>query len=165
MKKLLLITTCIVIFVACESKDSNSEKNVGLVERYVDAVQNLDYDLMDTFLSDDYMGYGPSTNDSINKDDAVSQWKENVDKLYEKIEYKKSRSIAVTVKEGVNMGEWVSNWAQLEIAYKNDDQSVTIWANSIYKIDNGKISRSFTFYNEADVMEQLGYIFINPDNL
>ena len=165
MKKLLLITACIAVFVACESKDQNSEKNVDLVEGYVDAVQKLDYDLMDTFLSDDYMGYGPSANDSINKVDAVSQWKVNVDKLYEKIEYKKSKSIAVSVQDGINKGEWVSNWAQLEISYKNNDQAITIWANTIYKIENEKISRSYTFYNEADAMEQLGYVFINPDNL
>ena len=29
-------------------------------------------------------------------------------------------------------------------------------------VANGKIVKSYTFYNEADALEQLGYIFINP---
>ena len=30
---------------------------------------------------------------------------------------------------------------------------------------NGKIIKSLTFYNEADALEQLGYVFINPEDL
>ena len=166
MKKLLLMGAFVVyLFSSCGSSDQNSAANIALVEGYVNAVQKLDYDLMDTFLADDYMGYGPSVADSINKADAVAQWQEHVDKLYKKIEYKESRCIAVTVPDGENQGEWVSNWAELEITFKENENPVTIMANTVYKIDNGKISKSFTFYNEADALEQLGYIFFNPDNL
>jgi hypothetical protein len=49
--------------------------------------------------------------------------------------------------------------------YKKDQKEVTVWTNTVYKIENNKITKSFTFYNEADVLEQLGYVFINPDNL
>ena len=140
-------------------------KTLLCVDGYVNAVQQLNHDLMDEFLSDDYMGYGPSVMDSINKADAVVQWRSNVDMIYEKIEYKQSRSIAVTVPDGKNSGEWVSNWANLLITFKGNGEQVTIMANTIYKIEEDKISRSYTFYNEADALEQLGYIFINADNL
>jgi hypothetical protein len=120
---------------------------------------------MDGFLSEDYMGFGPSHNDSIAKTEAVETWKENVNKLYEKIDYKKSRSIAVTIPDGENAGEWVSNWAALDVTFKDGGETVTIMTNTIYMIENGKIRKSFTFYNEADALEQLGYIFINPDKL
>jgi hypothetical protein len=38
-------------------------------------------------------------------------------------------------------------------------------ANTIYQIKDNKIVKSYTFYNEADVLEQLGYVFINPNDL
>lgn len=166
MKNLLLLFSLIIFLcTSCSSGNENADKNIAIVDGYVNAVQQLDYGLMEIFLSDDYIGYGPSANDSINKADAASAWKKNVEELYQKIEYKKSRSLAVTVEEGENRGEWVSNWAQLEITYKDGGERVTIWANTVYKIEEDQISKSYTFYNEADVLEQLGYVFINPDNL
>ena len=48
----------------------------------------------------------------------------------------------------------------MKINYKEDMGSVTVWANSNYKVEDGKIVKSYTFYNEADVLEQLGYVFI-----
>ena len=166
MKNLLLLSTFLILFVtACSDGNENAIKNVAIVDGYVNAVQQLDYKLMDNFLSDEYIGYGPSANDSINKSNASSAWKKNVEELYEKIEYKKTRSIAVSVPEGENQGDWVSNWAQLEITYKDSGEKVVVWANTVYKIEEDRISKSYTFYNEADVLEQLGYVFINPDNL
>ena len=165
MKKLLLLTGVFSLLIACQQGTQNADKNIAIVDGYVSAVQALDYETMDTFLADDYIGFGPSVADSVNKANAVSQWKGNVELVYEKIEYQQSRSIAVTVPDGDNEGEWVANWARLEIKFKDSEEQVTILANTVYKIEGDKISRSYTFYNEADALEQLGYIFINPDYL
>jgi hypothetical protein len=71
----------------------------------------------------------------------------------------------VSFEDGPNKGDWVSNWAELEITYKHEDDKVVIWANTIYLIVGDKIIKSYTFYNEADALEQLGYVFINPEKL
>ena len=89
-------------------------------------------------------------------------WKWCVENLYEKITYTRSRFAAVTIPDGDNKGEWVSNWAELNIVFKNNDRKVMIWANTNYLIENGKIKRSFTFYNEADVLRQLGFVVVLP---
>ncbi len=119
---------------------------------------------MESLLDDSYYGFGPSYGDSINKDQAVINWKYNVEHLYKSIKYNKSRNAAVIITTGDNQGEWVSNWGELHIVYK-DDRHVTLWANTTYKIENGKIVKSYTFYNEADALEQLGYVFINTNDL
>ena len=64
-----------------------------------------------------------------------------------------------TVKEGDEdaLSDWVSNWALLTIKYKDGRGPVNVWVNAVYKIENGKIVRSRTFYNEADVLRQLNY--------
>ena len=165
MNRILIISLLIAfLLISCNTPNARAKKNVELVTNYVEAVEQLDYDLMDNYLADDYMGYGPSTADSINKVNAIAQWKNNVDGLYQKIKYNKSRNIAVLIPDGENKGEWVSNWAQLEITYKDGGEPVTMWVNTVYRIENAKISKSYTFYNEADVLEQLGYIYINPND-
>ena len=138
-----------------------SKENVILIQNYIEAVENLDYDAMDNILDDSYIGIGPSRTDSINKENAISNWKNNVENLYEKISYSKSKNLAVKTDEG----EWVSNWADLKITYKSDQKQISILANTIYQIKDGKIIKSITFYNEADALEQLGYVFINPEDL
>ena len=165
MKKLLYLTLLLPLTMGCSSIGDNSEKNLALVEKYIAGVENMDYDVMESILADDYLGLGPSIGDSIGKAQAIENWKLNVETLYERIEYQRSRNTAVTITTGDNQGEWVSNWAELYIEYKNDRGAVTIWANSIYEIENMQIVKSYTFYNEADALRQLGYVFYNPNDL
>jgi hypothetical protein len=160
MKKIILVALVISFILSCAPNDPSKE-NIQLIQDYIEAVENLDYDAMDNILDESYLGIGPSRTDSINKENAISNWKNNVENLYEKISYSKSKNLAVKTDEG----EWISNWADLTITYKSDQKQVSILANTIYLIKDGKIIKSITFYNEADALEQLGYVFINPDDL
>lgn len=160
MKNIFYTALVVGLIWSCAPND-HSKKNIALIDNYIKAVENLDYDAMDNLLADSYLGIGPSRNDSITKDQAISNWKTNVENLYEKISYTKSKNIAVKTPEG----EWVSTWADLTIVYKDNQKEVSILANTIYQIENGKIIKSLTFYNEADALEQLGYVFINPEDL
>lgn len=165
MKKIVLAMLLVTVIISCSPTDQNLDKNKALVEKYVTAVENNDTAVMESLLDENYKGFGPSVRDSVNKTDAIEIWKNNVATLYESIDYSKSRVIAVNVPDGENKGEWVSNWAELKIVYKKDKKTVTIWANTVYQIENNKIIKSITFYNEADVLEQLGFVFINPNDL
>ena len=165
MKNIILALLVMTIMVGCSNSNENAENNIALIEKYIQAVEDLDFTAMETVLSDDYVGLGPSINDSIGKRDAVDNWKQNVENLYESISYNRSRVLAITITSGDNQGDWISNWAELNIVYKADKKSVTIWANTVYQIENNKIIKSYTFYNEADALEQLGYVFINPNDL
>ncbi|GAB1308262.1 hypothetical protein KH5_09450 [Urechidicola sp. KH5] len=158
MKKILILFAFVIIIIGC-NQPVNNTANTNLIDNYVQAVEGMDYEKMASFLADDYMGYGPRIDDSINKSDALISWKFNSQNIYESINYEKSRSVGITVPNGENQGDWVSNWAQLNIVFKNDKSEVTVWANTIYQIEDGKISKSYTFYNEADILQQLGYSF------
>lgn len=161
MKKLFLMLLGLPLVVGCASIDTNSEKNLALIDKYIQAVESLDYETMASCLDENYMGLGPARSDSINKPQALENWKYLVENSYESIKYKRSRNITANITTGDNQGEWVSNWAELEIKYKDESETVIIWANTIYQIENEKIVKSYTLYNEADVLEQLGYVFIN----
>lgn len=158
MKKILLFVCISMLLFACNTSNEKKDKeNVDLVSNYVKAVEHMDFAAMDTFLADDYVGYGPSFGDTIYKKQAIENWKENVTNLYESIHYNRMKLAPVTIVGGDNKGEWVGFWAELKIVYKNGGGEVTIWANSDYLVENGKIKKSFTFYNEADALRQLGY--------
>lgn len=165
MKKLTYALLLLPVIISCNSNSNNAKKNISLIEKYVRSVEDLDYLTMESILDDNYFGYGPSYGDSIGKAQAVEYWKENVKNLYESIKYNKSRNVAVTITTGENQGDWVSNWGELHIVYQNGKGEVTLWANTTYQIENGKIVKSYTFYNEADALSQLGYVFINPNDL
>jgi len=164
IKKIILLMG-IALIMSCSNQNNSNVKNEELVKKYVAAVEQNDTATMESTLADNYVGLGPSVSDSINKSDAIENWKENLETLYEGIQYSKSRILSVNVPDGENKGEWVSSWAELKITYKSDNRVVTVWANTVYKMENDKIVRSYTFYNEADVLEQLGYVFINPNDL
>jgi len=163
MKKSAFILLALVFIFGCSSVDKNSEQNISLVEQYIDAVENLNSEGMDNLLANNYIGYGPSHNNEINKEDAIKNWKEISTTLYKSIKYNTSRNIAVTIPDGENKGEWVTNWAELTIVYKKDNAQVTIWSNTLYQIEKDKIVKSYTIYNEADALRQLGYEFFNTN--
>ena len=161
LKKIIMMLVLTTVMIGCSSSINNSEKNIAIVEKYIKSVEDLDSEGMDKFLAEDYMGYGPSHDNEINKVDAIKNWKEFSTNLYKSIKYTKNKNIAVSIPDGESKGEWVTNWAELNIVYKRDNAEVTLWANTLYQIENDKIIKSYTIYNEADALHQLGYIFIN----
>jgi len=156
MKNFILILIFGGLFlVGCNH--NKSDENVALIEKYINSVESQDYDGMASMLDEDYLGLGPSYGDSIRKPAALENWKDNIENLYGTIKYNRSRTAAFTIPDGEHQGEWVSNWAELNIIYQDDIGEVTIWANTVYQIENAKIVKSFTFYNEADALYQLGF--------
>ncbi|MGB5243757.1 MAG: nuclear transport factor 2 family protein [Lutimonas sp.] len=165
MKNNLLLLFTLTVLMSCSAPKDTSGENEALIKKYVAAVEQNDTATMEALLADNYVGLGPSVEDATDKAAAIANWKENIENLYESIKYSKARILSVNVPDGENKGEWVSNWAELKIVYKKDKEMVTVWTNTVYQIENNQIVKSFTFYNEADVLEQLGYVFINPKDL
>lgn len=164
MRYVIFILFSILVF-SCDKNTKIHQDNISIVEQYVQAVEERDNVIMERLLSDDYVGYGPSINHSIGKQEAIANWLENAESLYEKIEHTKAYRAGFTIEDGENQGNWVTTWAELKIHYIESEDVVTILTHSNYKIENGQIVKSYTSYNVADALEQLGYVFINPNYL
>ncbi len=163
MKQLLLLAIISIGLVSCTSQAVKKENdNLAIAEKYMNAVETNNPAVMDSLLADNYIGYGPSVGDSVNKKDAIDNWKYNAANLYESFEYTRHQNLAVTVKDGDARGDWVLNWAYLTLKYKDGRGPVNVWVNVVYKIEDGKIILSRTFYNEADVLRQLGFSIMPP---
>jgi hypothetical protein len=158
MRQLILIAIISVALNSCKDSDDSKQKaHLAIAEKYMEAVETGNTNTMDSLLADNYMGYGPSVGDSINKADAIKSFRYNADSLYESLKYTRHKELAVTVKEGNAQGDWVLNWALLTIKYKDGRGPVDVYVNAVYRVEDGKIVHSITFYNEADVLRQLGY--------
>jgi len=156
MKRLMLSGLMIAAIAGCSSPTNKEKENIAIVESYIEAVENLDYQTMNSLLAEDYMGFGPDYGDSVTREAAVENWKYVADNIYDKIDYRKSNNVAMTVTTRGEEGDWVSNWSELYIRYKSG-REVMLWSNSVYMIEEGKIVRSLTFYNEMDALRQLGF--------
>jgi hypothetical protein len=160
MKQLLFLTAISISLFSCTPSADNREKeNLAIVRSYKDAIETNNVAMMDSLLASNYKGYGPSVNDSINKEETLSNWKYNTENLYESFKFSRLQNFAKTVKEGeeTEPGDWVSSWAYLTVKYKDGRGQVNVWVNAEYKIENGKIVYSRTFYDEADILRQLNY--------
>ena len=88
MKQLILLTVISIGLFSCNSSaDKNKSENLAIIKKYMEAVETDNAATMDSLLADNYMGYGPSVGDSINKADAIKNWKYNAANLYESIKY------------------------------------------------------------------------------
>ena len=84
---ILLLAISISLFSCTSSTDKNKSEDLAIAQRYMEAVETNNAAAMDSLLADNYMGYGPSVNDSVNKADAIKNWKYNAENLYESIKY------------------------------------------------------------------------------
>lgn len=163
MKQLLSLIAISIGLFSCNAGGRNTEKaNLELAKKFMEAVEGKNVAGMDSLLSANYVGYGPSVSDSVNKEQALETWKFSAENLYESYQYTRHKELAVTVTEGAGQGDWVLNWAYLTIKYKDGRGPINLWVNAIYRVEDGKIVESRTFYNEADALRQLGYSFQPP---
>jgi uncharacterized lipoprotein NlpE involved in copper resistance len=164
MKKLIIPAIIVIFLTGCSSQAEKKEsENLKIARKYMQAVESKNLTVIDSLLADNYKGYGPSVGDSLTRKEAIANAKYLMDNLYESFQYTNHTEIAVTVKEGKAKGDWVLNWAYLTIKFRDGRGPVHVWVNIAYLIDKGKIVFSRTFYNEADVLRQLGYTIEAPD--
>lgn len=158
MKTILALSVISFFMAACSDtgQSKTDAENIAVIEKYIQAVESKDTETMSDLLAENYIGYGPSYYDTINKEQAIASWKDVSENLYDKIEYTRTVNIAATITEGPHPGNWVSDWASLKITYKDGSGPVFMTINATYRVENGKITVSRSFYNEADVLRQLG---------
>ena len=156
----------IIMGTACANADDDLAKaNIDIVEQYLEAVETRDYDAMEVLLADNYLGLGPYVGDTVNRQQALENWKWTSENLYESVDYEFSELLPASIEEGPAAGDWVSNWTYVTTNYQDGSGPVSIWVNAVYKIENSKIASSRTFYNVADAMGQLGYRILPPVNI
>ncbi|MCY1718734.1 nuclear transport factor 2 family protein [Prolixibacteraceae bacterium Z1-6] len=171
MKKVfysLIVLFIVVLFSSCSNTPAEiNTQNLELVEKFEKALRNFDYETLESLLADNYVGYGPSEGNTMGKEDALLNWKYNMENFYDKLEFNGTEHLEVTRMKDGQQQQWVSSWGKLHVKYKNRSNEAEIWSNTIYLIKDGKIQKTLVFFNEADALRQAGfhYIFKEPTDI
>ena len=67
MKHIFVLPLALFVFACSGTGDQQQKQNIAIIEKYIKAVQEKDTQTMSDLLADNYIGYGPSFSDSINK--------------------------------------------------------------------------------------------------
>ncbi len=168
MKNALFSLAMIFMMAACTPPEAPEdpmiavhEANTQTVYDYIAAMTTGDVNAAASFLTDDYYYYGPNIADSASKVDHLSRWKGNLDSLFTKVTYSRIATITQSYEEGRLQGDWVADWSVMSIDYQNAP-SVSFNFHAVYRVEEGKITRSTSFFNQADILTQQGWQMTPP---
>jgi hypothetical protein len=178
MKKLFipLVASLFIALASCnkpaapaETKsapvDSLGESNKALVAKFLASVFSNDTITFANCMAEDYMQHGPGIKDSVNKAQEIAVWKKNWKEQYASIKYNRAAVLAYSVTPEMNKlvaGDWVMEWGQIEMAFKNGMPTVKFNLHLTLRITNGKIDREYVYFNLADILAQQGFTFVPP---
>ncbi len=136
----------------------NAEADLKVVSDYIKQTAAGDIAKAKSLLADTYMEYGPGSKDSADVAKVVSDW-ENSYKVTS------NRSIGFVqqtfrVTSGPQKGDWVSVWGTY--AFTQNGKSVSFPLQITALVANGKIQRTIVYFNELDIITQLGYTITPP---
>ena len=185
MKKYLFAIVSCSIFLACTNKPSDTTQNTqdsamttkqsktssGPVEigdsKYTEIgkseLKNLSSGDIDAFaegLSDNALYAWSSGDTLIGKGSIVKYWKEQQNKLIDKMSFVKPVWIPIRVNESQQgqdiPGNWLMCWSLFKVKYKNG-KSVDVWANALFHFDStDKIDIISQYYDKTPLNKALG---------
>lgn len=147
------------------SADSLGEANKAMVKKYMETILTGNTAGMADFLADGYMGHGPAMKDSVNKEQDIANWKKSWAEEFTSIKYDEVVSLTPSIKPETKSraaGDWVLTWGTISVEHKNGLPPVKFNLHVAYRVANGKIDRSYVYYDVADILTQEGYTFVPP---
>ncbi|MBW2937668.1 nuclear transport factor 2 family protein [Aureisphaera sp. CAU 1614] len=173
---LVLCTVCLSVW-SCKEKEEvtpevvekarlydispNEEANIALVGNFIDALITNKSDALRSMVTAEYMMRGPSAKDSVNIDQLVSYWAVN-DSLRSNQDAGIIIMTSLVANEGDLKGDWVHVWGTYTANLKGSDFSYNIPWHQVYQIDNGKITRTRTWYDRLDSALDMGTVVPAP---
>jgi ketosteroid isomerase-like protein len=139
-------------------ENPDAEADMKVVSDYVNALVNNELGKAEKLLAEEFMGYGPAVNDSINKKNTINNWKENHKvRTNQKVGFVTQ---TFRVLQGDLKGDWVSHWGTY--TFTQNGRNVTIPYQVTARVSNGMINRSTIYFDNLSVQQQLGFEIIPP---
>jgi hypothetical protein len=171
MKKLLMPVIAIIFLAmaACNppapAVDTVGQQNKELIKKYIDALFSGDVPSGAAMLADNFKQYGPALADSLDRQQTIDLWNKRWSEQLSSVKYSEAEAIAITLKPETspnNAGDWVLKWGNIKADYKDGSASINFNIHFAFKVENGKITRIFDYYNVADILTQQGFTFVPP---
>jgi hypothetical protein len=137
-----------------------AEADMKTVSDYTNALVSGDLKKAKSLLAKTYMSYGPSSTDSSDVNQEMANWEEN----YTRHSDRKVAFVTQTFKvvSGPQKGSWVSLWGTYTFTVNAKILTLPIQITS--SVSNGKMLKSFVYFDNLAIYQQLGYTLTPPDN-
>ena len=167
MRRLIIPALLVLGMASCNKPapivDTVGEQNKALVQKYIDVLVKGDTSSMDSFLAEKFMSYGPARKDSSNRQQEMDGYKKNWRESWASVQFIQAAIHAFTLPPGEkNPGDWVAVWGDVTINHKDGKPSVTFRWHGVYRVKEGKIDLGVAFYDNNDILVQLGYTLTPP---
>ncbi|HEY3429060.1 MAG TPA: hypothetical protein VGK39_00200, partial [Cyclobacteriaceae bacterium] len=83
---------------------------------------------------------------------------------WQSTEFDRITMLSMTLKDGKVPGDWVLDWGIVTITYKDDTPPTKFQWHGVYKIENGKIAEGISYFDRYDIMRQIGFRFVLPED-
>jgi hypothetical protein len=140
---------------------SNADKNVLLVNNYLDALARGDMNKARSYLASDYVEYGPAASDSMGLDQTLRNWETALNQRSEQA-FNQRQLLGVKAKSGPDKGDWVLGRGVYHWKVPNTGTQIDIPFQLTAQINGDKMQKAYLYYDQADVLEKLGYQIIPP---
>ena len=167
MKKIIIPAILILGMASCNKPapmvDMVGEQNKALVQKYIDATVKGDTSSLDFFLAEKFMNYGPARKDSSNRQQELDNYKKNWRESWASAQFNQAAIHAFTLPPGEKYpGDWVAVWGIVTVNSKTGAPSVTFNWHGVFGVKEGKIDSEQGFYDNNDILTQLGYMTMPP---
>lgn len=140
---------------------ANEEANIQLVSGFIDAlIANKGNGIKD-MVSDDYIFKGPAANDSLSVDELAANWAA-VDSLRSNQNAGILAMTSLVANEGDIKGDWVHVWGNYTADVNDSDFSFNVPWHQAYKVENGKITYTRTWYDRLSSALEMGTVISAP---
>jgi len=167
IQKIFVFLFAIAIgFISCSPSNENTIQrnpaNEALVKKYIDAITTGDTSAIEPLLADDFKDYGPNTTDSLDKAGTIADSKNQWRNHWRAVEFNRYTMLSATIPDGPVAGDWVLDWAKITIHSKDNTPSFTVNWHGAFRVKDGKINQANSFFNQADILRQIGFTFVPP---
>ncbi len=173
--KPLICTLCLIVAItlsSCQQSTPDVAHIPGVAQNHthatdVELILSLnqafltgDSATMADLLSENFQAYGPEQDAQYNKETEIEAWMAFRDhfkhaELYDQLFYS---LIAEDIDGRPELaGKWVFMWANMAFESLEDEKQVRVPVHVAYKIDDGHIRNTITYFDRLSLSQQLGY--------
>jgi len=135
----------------------NSETDIAVVQSYIDALLTADSVTLRSVTTSNFQALlVKNPIDSSGIDEVISLWASNL-KTRSKQANETVAASSLRVNEGPYQGDWVQYWGNYSATINETGVEIIVpyFVNS--RMKNGKMDRSFSYYDRLAIFEALGY--------
>jgi len=135
----------------------NSEADIAVVQSYIDALLKADSVTLRSVTTSDFQAsLVKNPIDSSGIDEVISSWAANL-KTRSNQTNETVAVMSVRVNEGPYQGDWVQYWGNYSASMNETGVDIIVPYFINTRMKNGKMDRSFSYYDRLAIFEAQGY--------